>query len=173
MKHARWTEMLARKSAKERLEASIESLPMNVRYSMPEKLLRKVYRRFHPVPGSPWTAGPVADVCAVNLVPPQKLVRFFEGCLFRLKQIKGDEIGDYLEFGVFNGNSIGSMALAREEAGMPSMRLFGFDAFQGLPAGSEDDDGGVWKTGFYACSFENMQKCLLRRNIDPEGITWV
>jgi O-methyltransferase len=89
------------------------------------------------------------------------------------KWLKGDEIGDYLEFGVFNGNSIGSMVLARESAGIPSMRLFGFDSFEGLPAGSEEEDAGVWKTGFYACSFEKMQQCLLRRNIDQKDITWV
>jgi hypothetical protein len=146
---------------------------MSARYSLPVKLLKKTYRRFRPVPRSPWTAGHVNDICAVNLVPPQKLIRFFEDCLLLLKQIKGDEIGDYLEFGVFNGNSIGSMVLAREAAGMGPMRLFGFDAFAGLPAGAEEEDGGVWKMGFYACSFEKMQKCLLRRNIDPDGITWV
>jgi hypothetical protein len=146
---------------------------MNARYSLPVKLLKKTYRRVRPVPRSPWTAGHVNDICAVNLVPPQKLIRFFKDCLLMLMQIKGDETGDYLEFGVFNGNSIGSMALARQAVGMRSMRLFGFDAFEGLPAGSEDEDSGVWKTGFYACPFENMQQCLLRGNIDPNGITWV
>jgi hypothetical protein len=97
---------------------------MSARYSLPVKLLKKTYRRFRPVPRSPWTAGHVNDICAVNLVPPQKLIHFFEDCLLLLKQIKGDEIGDYLEFGVFNGNSIGSMVLARKAIGMPSMRLF-------------------------------------------------
>jgi hypothetical protein len=146
---------------------------MSVRYSLTAKLVKKLYRRFHPIPGSPWTEGYIHDLCAVNLVPPQKLVPFFKNCLLALQQIKGDEIGDYLEFGVFNGNSIGSMVLAREAAGTRGMRLFGFDAFEGLPTGSEVEDGGVWRTGFYACSFEKMQRCLLRRNIDPNGITWV
>jgi O-methyltransferase len=146
---------------------------MNVRYSPPEKLIRTIYRRFHPIPRSPWTAGEIDDICTVNLIPPERLVCFFKECLHLLNQIKGEEIGDYLEFGVFNGSSIGSMVLARDAAGMRSMRLFGFDAFEGLPAGSEQEDGGVWKTGFYACSFEEMRQCLLRRNIDPDGITWV
>jgi hypothetical protein len=145
---------------------------MSARYSLSVKLLKRTYRRVRPVPRSPWTAGHIDDICAVNLVPPQKLIRFFEDCLLTLKQIKGDETGDYLEFSVFNGNSIGSMALARQAIGMRSMRLFGFDAFEGLPPGAELEDGGVWKTGFYACSFEKMQQCLLRRNIDPGGIIW-
>lgn len=146
---------------------------MNYRYTPLQKMLRSIYRKFNPVPKSPWTAGRVDDICAVNLVPPQKLVDFFKDCLARLKKIKGDEIGDYLEFGVFNGNSVESMYLAREAVGLKSTRLFGFDAFEGLPAGSENEDDGVWKKGFYSCSFEQMQQCLLRRNVDPNGITWV
>ena len=143
------------------------------RYSPLKRIAKTIYRKFSPVPRSPWTAGHVDDICVVNLVPPQKLVDFFKDCLARLKQIKGNEIGDYLEFGVFNGNSIGSMYLAREALGLKSTRLFGFDAFEGLPAGSEKEDDGVWKKGFYSCSFEQMQQCLLRRNVEPNEITWV
>jgi hypothetical protein len=126
-----------------------------------------------PVPRSPWTAGEVADICAVNLVPPEKLVEFFKDCIMRLQKIKGLDIGDYLEFGIFNGNSIGSMSLAKEAMRVDSIRLFGFDAFEGLPAGSENEDDGVWKKGFYTCSFDQMKSCLSRRNINPESITWV
>ncbi|MBI4713830.1 class I SAM-dependent methyltransferase [Candidatus Uhrbacteria bacterium] len=125
------------------------------------------------MPKSPWTAGHVDDICAVNLVPPQKLVDFFKDCLARLKEIKGNEVGDYFEFGVFNGNSIGSMYLAREAMGLKSTRLFGFDAFQGLPPGAEKEDAGVDKAGFSTCSFEQMQQCLLRRNVNSNEITWV
>lgn len=146
---------------------------MNFRYSPLQRGLKKIYRKFNPVPKSPWTAGPVDDICAVNLVPPQKLVDYFKDCLATLKKIKGDDVGDYLEFGVFNGNSIGSMYLAREAMDLKSMRLFGFDAFEGLPTGSEFEDDGVWKKGFYSCSFEQMQACLVRRNVNPNAITWV
>jgi len=146
---------------------------MGYRYSLLTRALKRIYRKLNPVPQSPWTTGYVEDICAVNLIPPQKLVDFFKGCLASLKHIKGDEVGDYLEFGVFNGNSIGSMYLAREAMHVRSMRLLGFDAFKGLPSGSENEDDGVWKKGFYSCSFEQMQQCLLRRNVDPNGITWV
>ena len=125
------------------------------------------------MPTSSWTAGYVKDICAVNLVPPEKLVSFFRDCISRLQRIKGDNIGDYLEFGVFNGNSIGSMCLACEAARLKSTRLFGFDAFEGLPAGSEKEDDGVWKKGFYTCSFEDMQQCLTKRNVPPNDITWI
>jgi len=42
-----------------------------------------------------------------------------------------------------------------------------------LPDGSENEDDGVWKKGFYTCSFEKMQKCLSKRNVDPNSITWI
>jgi hypothetical protein len=62
---------------------------------------------------------------------------------------------------------------ARKNIGVPSMRLIGFDGFKGLPPGSEKKDDGVFKAGFYCCSFEQMQECLRRRGVDPDGITWV
>lgn len=146
---------------------------MNYRYTNLKRALKTVYRKFFPVPRSPWTAGRVEDICAVNLVPPEKLTRFFTDCIARLRSLKGEDVGDYLEFGVFNGNSIGSMYHARETTGAKSMRLFGFDAFEGLPAGAENEDAGVWKQGFYACSFEQMQQCLGRRAVPSDTITWV
>ena len=151
----------------------IRTMTKDFRYSPLQKNLKKLYRKFDPVPRSPWTAGHVDDICAVNLVPPQTLVNFFQDCIKRLQEIKGEEIGDYLEFGVFNGNSIGSMSLACKSARLKSTRLFGFDAFEGLPAGSENEDDGVWKKGFYTCSFEQMQKCLSLRDVNPDSITWV
>ncbi len=146
---------------------------MNHRYSSVQRTLKKIYRKFDPIPKSSWTEGYTNDICAVNLTPPTKLFDFFKDCIVKLKKNKGDEIGDFLEFGVFNGNSIGSMYLARQAMGLKSSKIFGFDAFEGLPADSENEDDGVWKKGFYSCSFEQMQKCLLQRNVNPNNITWV
>lgn len=146
---------------------------MSYRYGPVTRFAKKAYRRFSPIPRSPWTAGHIEDICAVNLVPPEKLISFFTDCISKLRQLKGEQIGDYLEFGIFNGNSIGSMYLARKNTGADTMRLFGFDAFEGLPAGSENEDDGVWKKGFYTCSFEQMQECLSRREVNPADITWI
>jgi len=142
-------------------------------YSPFKRSIKKIYRKFSPVPKSPWTMGDVQDICSVNLVPPEDLKIFFENCIRLLQRIKGNSIGDYLEFGVFNGSSMSSMHLTAKKLGLGSMRFFGFDAFQGLPKGAENEDNGVWKTGFYACSFEKMQECLQRKNIDPNDINWV
>jgi len=144
------------------------------RYTPQEIETKRLYRSTNPVPSSPWTDGSIDDICSINLVPPKTLVSFFTGCIEKLQHLKGTEIGDYLEFGVFNGSSIGSMHIARTKTKMINeMRLFGFDAFQGLPPGSESEDGGVWKAGYYACSFAQTQSCLNRRGISPDDIEWV
>ncbi|MFC2143291.1 TylF/MycF/NovP-related O-methyltransferase [Candidatus Aenigmatarchaeota archaeon] len=117
--------------------------------------------------------GRVKDICTVNLVPPEKLKIFFADCIKKLQDIKGNEIGDYLEFGVFNGSSLSSMYLTCKKLGLNSTRFFGFDAFEGLPEGAENEDDGVWKKGFYTCSFEKMKECLQRKNIDSKDINWV
>ncbi|MEM7650646.1 MAG: TylF/MycF/NovP-related O-methyltransferase [Pseudomonadota bacterium] len=133
-------------------------------------------RKSDPVPTSPWTDGalPEGGMCNIHLVPPDTLVSFFSRCISDLQALKGEDIGDYLEFGVFNGSSMGSMHIARAQAhSQNTMRLFGFDAFQGLPEGSEHEDAGVWQAGYYACSFEEMQSCLKQRDIDPDDMHWI
>ncbi len=137
-----------------------------------KRRLIKFYRRFSPIPGSPWTKGHVDDICKINLVPPETLKTFFAGCMKTLQDFKGKDIGDYLEFGVFNGSSIGSAYLTAKKMNLKSMRFFGFDSFQGLPKGT-DEEHDVLKKGFYGCSFEKMRTCLKRRSVNPNNITWI
>lgn len=89
--------------------------------------------------------GYVEDICAINLVSPETLKGFFEECVKKLQTIKGNNIGDYLEFGVFNGSSLSSMYLTAKKLNLTSMRFYVFDAFEGLPAGAEKEDE---KNGF-------------------------
>lgn len=146
---------------------------MNFRYNVAQRTAKKIYRKFFPVQKSSYTAGYVEDICTVNLVPPEDLKTFFTNCIELLRTVKGKDIGDYLEFGVFNGASLSSAYLTFKAMGQSSSRFFGFDAFQGLPAGAESEDDGVWKKGFYTCSYEQMQECLRRKNINPDDIQWV
>lgn len=146
---------------------------MSFRYNSFQRIAKKIFRIFFPVQKSSYTLGYVKDICSVNLVPPEKLKTFFAGCIKKLQNIKENNIGDYLEFGVFNGSSLSSMYLTAKKLGLKSTRFFGFDAFQGLPKGAENEDDGVWKKGFYTCSFKKMQDCLRRKNIDPKDINWI
>jgi hypothetical protein len=143
----------------------------NFRYSKLTIFLKKFYRNFHPIQRSQYTKGNVEDICAINLVPRSVIKKFFTKSVERLRKLKGHNIGDYLEFGVFNGSSLGSMYKVIKEQQL-STRIFGFDAFEGLPEGSEKEDGGVWKKGFYTCSFEQTERCLRERGVDLDSINW-
>src|SRR3989344_7979125 len=145
---------------------------MSFRYNPIQRWAKIIYRKSNPVPGSPWTKGHVDDICKINLVPPETLKTFFAGCIKTLQDLKGENVGDYLEFGVFNGSSLGSAYLTAKKLNIKSMRFFGFDAFKGLPKGT-DEEHDVLQKGFYACSFEKMKECLKRRNIDPDEIILV
>ncbi len=56
--------------------------------------------------------------------------------------------GDYLEFGVFQGNSFILAARLAQKYGMNKMRYFAFDSFEGLPEG----EGQCFHRGDYCCS---------------------
>lgn len=144
---------------------------MSFRYSSLRRWWKILYRKVNPVPKSPWTTGKVEDICEVQLVPSETLETFFSKSITLLKSFR-EVPGDYLEFGVFNGASLSSMYVTAKRRKVP-MNFFGFDAFQGLPPGSEKEDDGVWKEGFYACPFLQLRICLKRKNIDAKDITWV
>lgn len=146
---------------------------MSYRYTPIKKFFIKLYRMIKPSVNSPYTIGPVDDICAIQLVNPKKMQVFFKDCIKILRSLKGDHIGDYLEFGVFNGTSLSNMYFAAKSCGLDSIRMIGFDAFEGLPPESEREDAGVFKKGFYTCSFPQLEKCLERKGINPGDLTWI
>lgn len=145
---------------------------MSFRYNPIQRWAKTVYRKFNPIPGSPWTKGHVDDICKINLVPPETLKTFFTNCIEKLQELKGKEIGDYLEFGVFNGSSLGSAYLAAKKMDLKSMRFFGFDSFEGLPTGTNEEHD-ILQKGFYRCPFDKTKECLERRGINSECVTWI
>jgi predicted O-methyltransferase YrrM len=84
-----------------------------------------------------------------------------------------DEIGDYLEFGVYVGTSLLCMHRASRAVGMESIRLFGFDSFQGLPEAAAVEDGGLWQPGWYRAELETVREHLNRNGIDWARTTLV
>ena len=145
---------------------------MSYRYNPISRLYRQIYRKFLPSVPSAYTLGQVDDICAVRFTPTEKLQEYFTDCINILRKLKGENIGDYLEFGVFNGASLSDVYLTAKKLGA-QMKFFGFDAFEGLPADSEKEDVGVFKKGFYTCSFDQLGVCLNRKNINLDDITWV
>jgi len=101
------------------------------------------------------------------LVPEKELEERYRLALWELStQYEGGSLGDYLEFGVCHGRSIKSMYRALCDLELESIRLFGFDSFEGLPETAKFDDNGIWKPGDYESDFELTKKRLTQAQVD-------
>ena len=110
----------------------------------------------------------------VRLVPPEALQARYAEALELLKgRLGADEVGDYYEFGVYNGTSLACMDRASAAAGLGRIRLFGFDSFEGLPDSAETDDGGVWHPGQFRSELEFTREFLTKEGVDWGRITLV
>ncbi|MCO8123441.1 TylF/MycF family methyltransferase [Stieleria sp. TO1_6] len=75
--------------------------------------------------------------------------------------------GDYLEFGVWRGDTF-AFACGQGEKWMPSMRFFAFDSFEGLPEPKGSDANSEFQQGQFCCSLEKFMENLKRKNISRE-----
>ena len=99
-----------------------------------------------------------------RLVPEEALSHKYRDALLWLADEESRQaIGDYLEFGVFNGTSLACMHRVLRELGFSQVRLFGFDSFEGLPASAAMDG---WRPGSYKMDYEYTHKWLSRRKVD-------
>jgi O-methyltransferase len=106
-----------------------------------------------------------------RLVPEEQLTGKYREVLARLVAEDGNEsLGDYLEFGVFNGTSLACMHRAISEFNIPNMRLFGFDSFEGLPESANEDE---WEPGTYQMDEGYARGWLTRRGIDWQRVVLV
>lgn len=102
-----------------------------------------------------------------ELVPRTHLTAVYRDALERLKSSAGDgPLGDYLEFGVYQGTAMLCMAEAVRELGLTEMRLFGFDSFEGLPPTADEEDSGVWKPGEFSSSLDYTCAYLRHHGVD-------
>lgn len=84
-----------------------------------------------------------------------------------------EEFGDYLEFGVYNGMSMSIAYAAIQAAGLTHTRLIGFDSFEGMPHGDDQDDAGVF-TGGQLYFDEASARANMRRNgVDLDRVTLI
>jgi O-methyltransferase len=77
-------------------------------------------------------------------------------------------IGDYLEFGVFQGTSMICMWDVLNEMNLGHVRMFGFDSFEGMPDAASTDDDGVFKPGEFAAPYELTKQRLVEAGV-PES----
>ncbi|KAA5544131.1 class I SAM-dependent methyltransferase [Adhaeribacter rhizoryzae] len=105
----------------------------------------------------------VRELVSVNELWPQ----YQKACLFLASTVGPDNLGDYLEFGVCHGTSLNCMSQVLQEQRLSTVRLFGFDSFEGMPAISNQDDNGFWQPGQFRNELA-ATKCFLSHN----GVDW-
>lgn len=74
--------------------------------------------------------------------------------------------GDYLEFGVFKGGSLIQFHNLIEENKLDKIRLFAFDAFQGLP----NSEGNTFKEGEFYFPKESFLKRIKKAGVDLKKV---
>jgi hypothetical protein len=83
-----------------------------------------------------------------------------------LEVLRNEQIqGAIVEFGVFSGEGLATIADKCEELGITSP-IYGFDSFEGLPEPTADDLPDCWCGGQYACSMEQVAQ-RLKCNVRP------
>jgi hypothetical protein len=105
-----------------------------------------------------------------ELVPMDPLKNTLRASLRWLVDVRGDApLGDYLEFGVFQGTSLSCMHQVSKELGIRTsrIRLFGFDSFEGLPDSAAEETGGVRQQGDFKASLTYATEYLTYH-----GINW-
>ncbi len=101
-----------------------------------------------------------------SLVPARALERSYREALRLLATgSTREDVGDYLEFGVYVGTSLMCMHRASRAVGLP-LRLFGFDSFQGLPEEASLERGLGFKPGWFHAEYDVVREHLTRSGID-------
>lgn len=105
-----------------------------------------------------------------ELVPTDPFKDTLRAALRWLVEVRGDfPLGDYLEFGVFQGTSLSCMHQVSKELGIHTskMRLFGFDSFDGLPESAAEETDGIRQPGDFKVSLKYATEYLTYH-----GVNW-
>lgn len=109
----------------------------------------------------------------LELVPEDELRKTFEAALRLLGKDSADAPGVYLEFGVYIGTSLACMYKAASNTGASKLRMIGFDSFEGMPEGVEQEDGSRWHKGELYSDVALTQRNLTRLGVPLERIELV
>jgi predicted O-methyltransferase YrrM len=122
-------------------------------------------------------AGPARAAKASGWLPWIPLVpagNFFDSCVTALRALRWHQpdrdIGHYCEFGTSRGTSLATMHAALQREGLPHVRLFGFDSFEGLPAEAVTEG---WRPGAFKSTLSATRHHLTRRGVDWSRVTLV
>jgi O-methyltransferase len=108
------------------------------------------------------------------LMPEDEFTACCRNAIQTLRRVAADKpLADYLEFGVSRGTSLACMYRALESEGQTSVRLLGFDSFEGLPPEAAEESCRDWEPGAYKSTLSATHRYLAREGVDPARITLV
>lgn len=83
--------------------------------------------------------------------------------------------GDYLEFGVFRGETLAAAFHLAARNKLKTMRFLGFDSFEGLPEPQGIDKAGTYQfeSGEYRCDLSSVTSNLARQGVDLERVKFI
>ncbi|HEX9988532.1 MAG TPA: TylF/MycF/NovP-related O-methyltransferase [Chloroflexia bacterium] len=83
--------------------------------------------------------------------------------------------GDYLEFGVYEGELFAAAYHLAQMFGLTSMRFYAFDSFEGLPDIQGVDAEGFrhFSKGEFACDQKTFRRNLLRKKVDLRKVSTI
>ena len=108
-----------------------------------------------------------------RLVPEAEFRKVLANGLDAVTADGREPLGDYLEFGVYNGTSLTCVFREFQARGLDQVRFFGFDSFQGLPPDAHLEDEGRWRPGACCSSLDFTTACLKKEGVDLSRVTLI
>lgn len=110
----------------------------------------------------------------VRLIDTEEFKGQLKNGIRYLREERGvQEIGSYLEFGVFYGTSIVCAYEVMKEFGMESPKIVGFDSFEGLPEEASREEEGPWKEGDFRSNYRFTKEYVSENTNNCESISIV
>ena len=109
----------------------------------------------------------------MTLVPDDVLPDTFAAALRYLGKDSAEAPAVYLEFGVYIGTSLACMYKAASSVGASKLRIVGFDSFEGMPGGVEQEDGSRWRKGELYSDVKLTRQNLARMGVPLERVELV
>jgi O-methyltransferase len=106
-----------------------------------------------------------------SLVPQDEFSTCLKEALAKLRSLApGEDIGDYLEFGVSRGTSMACAYKILQAEGLKNSRLIGFDSFEGMPL---EADAQGWAPGDFHSTLSATRKYLMQNGVDINRVELV
>ena len=84
-----------------------------------------------------------------------------------------NDLGDYLEFGVYSGGTMTAADRARTALGLERMRLIGFDSFEGMSDHAAAEAPHRFAPGMFRCSADEARENLRGAGVDLDRVHFV